>query len=130
MEVLEEITKLRDRYLITAGDPERLAVPYRARLTDAQRSLAVLAPGDVGLATERERAVRHLLALEATLAAESYRADLISPGVHEELSRTLAERRLRLSHLDFARVDDVLGRGPAGSASPGTPPSDAESRGD
>lgn len=129
-EVLEEITKLRDRYLITAGDAERLAVPYRARLTDAQRSLAVLAPGDVGLATERERAVRHLLALEATLAAESYRADLISPGVHEELSRTLAERRLRLSHLDFARVDDVLGRGPAGSASPGTPPSDAESRGD
>lgn len=116
---LQEIDQLKARHVVSDGDAEAFRAPYRHRLDAARQAIDTLGRQAGAMERDRHAALRHLLALEARLVGEGYRADEISSEVHEELTREVAGRRIQLE----THGVEALPR-PHGSASPepGGPP--------
>ncbi len=106
---LLEIDQLLARDTIDGPDAVALRSPYQVRLAAAREVLETLGRQEGAVERDRQQALRHLLALEAQLVMEEFRAEDISREVHEGLMRQIAERRLKLESGDPDLLKELLG---------------------
>ena len=107
---LAEVESLLTSHAISDDDAKRLAAPYEDRRKMASSRIQSLQADQTHLPrTRRLQAVRHLLTFERDAANDDLRHDVIVPDTHEEMSKDVATRLLRLEAGEFDDPADLLG---------------------